>query len=220
MPMAVLLLGGRFILGLFGPDYAQHSYVLLALLAVSEIPDAITNVYISVLRVELRFRAAAVLNNGMGLGAIVLGTLYACIAIGFSLVWGVLNVINMLHGSFIILGGYLTYFAWHHLGIHPILALPFVAALWRRDRLWWTVSTVSAGLLAAVVYVGGDGLPMYRFIVPIVPLWSILALWLLAVGWPIAAAACDLPEPLGPIMATKAPGRISRSMPRRACIAA
>ncbi len=64
------------------------------------------------------------LHNG-----IVLGTLYACIAIGFSLVWGVLNVINMLHGSFIILGGYLTYFAWHHLGIHPILALPFVAAL-------------------------------------------------------------------------------------------
>jgi branched-chain amino acid transport system permease protein len=63
------------------------------------------------------------------LNGIVLGTLYACIAIGFSLVWGVLNVINMLHGSFIILGGYLTYFAWQHLGIHPILALPFVAAL-------------------------------------------------------------------------------------------
>jgi branched-chain amino acid transport system permease protein len=63
------------------------------------------------------------------LNGVVLGTLYACIAIGFSLVWGVLNVINMLHGSFIILGGYLTYFAWHHVGIHPILALPFVAAL-------------------------------------------------------------------------------------------
>lgn len=58
---------------------------------------------------------------------VVLGTLYACIAIGFSLVWGVLNVINMMHGSFIILGGYLTYFAWHHLGIHPVLALPAVA---------------------------------------------------------------------------------------------
>ena len=33
---------------------------------------------------------------------IVLGTLYACLAVGFSLVWGVLNVINMLHGSFMI----------------------------------------------------------------------------------------------------------------------
>ncbi len=60
---------------------------------------------------------------------IVLGTLYACIAIGFSLVWGVLNVINMLHGSFIILGGYLTYFAWVYFGINPILVLPVVALL-------------------------------------------------------------------------------------------
>ena len=58
---------------------------------------------------------------------IVLGALYACIAVGFSLVWGVLNVINMLHGSFIILGGYLTYFAWFYLGLHPIIVLPAVA---------------------------------------------------------------------------------------------
>ena len=38
---------------------------------------------------------------------IVLGGLYSCLAVGFSLVWGVLNVVNMLHGSLIILGGYL-----------------------------------------------------------------------------------------------------------------
>jgi len=60
---------------------------------------------------------------------IVLGALYACLAVGFSLVWGVLNVINMLHGSLIILGGYITYFAWHSYGIHPLLALPAVALL-------------------------------------------------------------------------------------------
>jgi branched-chain amino acid transport system permease protein len=60
---------------------------------------------------------------------VVLGTLYACLAVGFSLVWGVLNVINMLHGSMIVLGGYLTFFAWHSYGIHPFIALPFVALL-------------------------------------------------------------------------------------------
>ncbi len=59
---------------------------------------------------------------------IVLGALYACLAVGFSLVWGVLNVINMLHGSVIIFGGYLTFFAWHSYGIHPLFALPVVAA--------------------------------------------------------------------------------------------
>jgi branched-chain amino acid transport system permease protein len=60
---------------------------------------------------------------------VVLGSLYACLAVGFSLVWGVLNVINMLHGSLIILGGYITFFAWHSYGIHPFYALPAVALL-------------------------------------------------------------------------------------------
>ena len=72
VPMAVLLLGGRFILGLFGPGYALNSYGLLVLLAVSAVPDAITNVYTSVLRVEQRFRAATALNVGMAMGAILL----------------------------------------------------------------------------------------------------------------------------------------------------
>jgi branched-chain amino acid transport system permease protein len=60
---------------------------------------------------------------------LMLGALYACLASGFSLVWGVLNVINMLHGSLIVLGGYLTFFAWHSYGIHPLLALPGIALL-------------------------------------------------------------------------------------------
>lgn len=52
--------------------------------------------------------------------------------------------------------------------------LPLAAGAWRRDREWWTVATVLTALAAGVVYVGGDGLPMYRFIVPIVPLWAVL----------------------------------------------
>ena len=83
------------------------------------------------------------------LNGVVLGTLYACIAVGFSLVWGVLNVINMLHGSFIILGGYLTYFAWHQLGIHPMLALPVVAAAPVRARLRAAVRLDQQGRLGA-----------------------------------------------------------------------
>ncbi|RAI03546.1 branched-chain amino acid ABC transporter permease [Acuticoccus sediminis] len=60
---------------------------------------------------------------------LVLGALYACLAVGFSLVWGVLNVINMLHGSFVILGGYLTFFAAQVIGIHPLAALVPVALI-------------------------------------------------------------------------------------------
>lgn len=59
----------------------------------------------------------------------MLGALYACIAVGFSLVWGVLNIINMMHGSLIILGGYLTFFAWFHLKINPLVMLLIVPPL-------------------------------------------------------------------------------------------
>jgi len=65
-----------------------------------------------------------ILANGL-----VLGGLYACIAAGFSLVWGVLNVINILHGSFIVLGGYLAFFAYVKLGIHPFASILIAAPL-------------------------------------------------------------------------------------------
>jgi len=65
-----------------------------------------------------------ILVNGL-----LLGALYACIAVGFSLVWGVLNVINMLHGSLIVLGGYLAFFAWRDLGLHPLVSVFGIAAL-------------------------------------------------------------------------------------------
>jgi branched-chain amino acid transport system permease protein len=54
---------------------------------------------------------------------IVLGGLYACIAVGFSLVWGVLNVINILHGTFIVLGSYVAYFGYVRFGIHPFVSI-------------------------------------------------------------------------------------------------
>src|SRR5258708_7711685 len=66
---------------------------------------------------------AQVIVNGL-----VLGGLYSCIAAGFSLVWGVLNIINILHGSMIILGAYAALFAYQKLGIHPYPAVPLIAA--------------------------------------------------------------------------------------------
>jgi branched-chain amino acid transport system permease protein len=65
-----------------------------------------------------------ILANGL-----VLGGLYACIAAGFSLVWGVLNVINILHGSFIVLGGYLAFFGYTQYGIHPFVSIAIAAPL-------------------------------------------------------------------------------------------
>jgi branched-chain amino acid transport system permease protein len=63
------------------------------------------------------------------INALVLGCLYACIAIGFSLVWGVLNVINLIHGSFIVLGAYLAWGLYQALAIPPWYVLVVAAPL-------------------------------------------------------------------------------------------
>ena len=77
---------------------------------------------------------------------LVLGGLYACIAVGFSLVWGVLNVINILHGSFIVLGSYVAYFAYVHLGIHPFISIVIAGAV-----LYALGYVLQAGIINRVV---------------------------------------------------------------------
>lgn len=55
------------------------------------------------------------------------GGLLALIAVGFSLVWGVMNVINLAHGAFVILGAYIAWELNSTLGLDPFLGM-FVAA--------------------------------------------------------------------------------------------
>lgn len=57
------------------------------------------------------------------LNGLLLGGIYACIGAGFSLVWGVVNIINILHGSFIVLGGYGAFYAFQQWGVHPFVAM-------------------------------------------------------------------------------------------------
>lgn len=59
---------------------------------------------------------------------IMIGGLYACLAVGFSLVWGVLNVVNMLHGSMVVLGAYLAMIGVERLGLPPYVVAPGVCA--------------------------------------------------------------------------------------------
>ncbi len=63
------------------------------------------------------------------LNGILLGGLYGLMALGMALVWGVLNVVNLAHGAFIMLGGYVVYYLFTGLGIDPFLALPVAAVV-------------------------------------------------------------------------------------------
>lgn len=60
---------------------------------------------------------------------LLIGSVYACLAVGFSLVWGVLNIINMLHGAFVVMGAYIVIFGAPYLGVSPVLVIPLACAV-------------------------------------------------------------------------------------------
>ncbi len=80
------------------------------------------------------------------INGLLLGGLYALIAVGFSLVWGVLNVINILHGSFIVLGSYIAYYAYGTYGVHPFASVFIAGAV-----LFCLGYVIQAGIINRVI---------------------------------------------------------------------
>lgn len=54
---------------------------------------------------------------------LLFGSTLAVVAFGFSLVWGILNIINLAHGAFLMLGAYFAFYLFEGLHIDPFLAL-------------------------------------------------------------------------------------------------
>lgn len=63
------------------------------------------------------------------IGAVLQGALYTLGAVGLSLSFGVLRIMNLSHGDFLMLGGFAGYFAFVSLGLNPFLAALLVAAV-------------------------------------------------------------------------------------------
>ena len=55
---------------------------------------------------------------------ILAGGILAVVALGFSLVWGIMNIINLAHGAFIMLGAYVTWQLFTSFHLDPFLSLP------------------------------------------------------------------------------------------------
>jgi branched-chain amino acid transport system permease protein len=60
------------------------------------------------------------------IAGLLMGGIYALIAVGLSLQYGVARVLNISHGEFIMLGAFITWTLFTILGINPLLALTIV----------------------------------------------------------------------------------------------
>jgi branched-chain amino acid transport system permease protein len=71
---------------------------------------------------------APVLTVQILLDGILIGAIFALAAYGMTLVWGVMNIINVAQGEFVMLGGYVAFFLYKG-GIHPLFGVPLAAVL-------------------------------------------------------------------------------------------
>ena len=63
------------------------------------------------------------------INGLLLGGIYGLATIGFSMVWGVMGIINLAHGAYIMLGAYVAYVASSYWGIEPFLVVPIAMVL-------------------------------------------------------------------------------------------
>ncbi|MGE5252856.1 MAG: branched-chain amino acid ABC transporter permease [Planctomycetaceae bacterium] len=62
--------------------------------------------------------------NGM-----VLGSMYALVASGLTLIWGTMKMLNFAHGELYMIGGYVLYFGFLVFGVHPFLGVFLAMAI-------------------------------------------------------------------------------------------
>ncbi|HET6598717.1 MAG TPA: branched-chain amino acid ABC transporter permease [Burkholderiaceae bacterium] len=59
---------------------------------------------------------------------ILVGALFALVAYGMALVWGVMNIINIAQGEFVMIGGYIVFYL-DRAGVSPVFGVPIAAVV-------------------------------------------------------------------------------------------
>ncbi len=57
------------------------------------------------------------------IGGVSLGSVYALIALGYTMVYGIARMLNFAHGDVIMVGAYIVFFTFCSGGMHPLLAI-------------------------------------------------------------------------------------------------
>lgn len=64
-----------------------------------------------------------IINLQLIIDGILVGAIFSLAAYGMALIWGVMNLINLAQGEFVMLGGYVTILC-SHFGLFPLLSVP------------------------------------------------------------------------------------------------
>jgi branched-chain amino acid transport system permease protein len=65
----------------------------------------------------------------VAVSGLLMGLIYALVAAGLSLIFGLMDVVNFAHGELLMVAMYATFVIWQATGLDPLLQLPLVAAL-------------------------------------------------------------------------------------------
>lgn len=86
------------------------------------------------------------------ISGVLIGAVYALMASGLTLIFGVMRVINLAHGALAILAAFLTWTLWSAFGLDPLVSIPIVTAV--MFGIGWLV------YVSAVRYVRGAHVSM------------------------------------------------------------
>ncbi len=81
-------------------------------------------------------------------GGLLMGLIYALVAAGLSLIFGLMDVVNFAHGELMMLAMYAVFVIWDATGLDPLWQLPVVAGL-----LFLTGMAIYRGLIARALSV-------------------------------------------------------------------
>ena len=63
------------------------------------------------------------------ISGILMGLIFALVAVGLTLIWGIMDIVNFAHGDFLMAGMYISYWMYALWGVDPLFSLPASALL-------------------------------------------------------------------------------------------
>ncbi len=63
------------------------------------------------------------------ISGILMGLIFALVAVGLTLIWGIMDIVNFAHGDFLMAGMYISYWLYALWGVDPLFSLPASALL-------------------------------------------------------------------------------------------